>query len=106
MENLIPEETYDFRFAATNDVGMGAFRDVPSISMPRRSQPAEPRILIESHNSKEDNLSDRENIVTVSPYADHFELRWSVPNDNGDPIRYYDIRYCVVSRYFTEEKCK
>lgn len=98
LENLIPEEYYDFRFAATNDVGMGAFKDVPSIAMPRRSQPAEPRILIESHNSKEDNLSDRENIVTVSPYADHFELRWSVPNDNGDPILYYDIRYCVTEK--------
>lgn len=76
---------------------MGAITNAPSVSMPKRSQPAEPRILVQSRNSKEENLSDRENIVTVSPYADHFELRWGIPNDNGDPILYYLIRYCVVS---------
>ncbi|XP_018561413.1 fasciclin-2 isoform X2 [Anoplophora glabripennis] len=98
LENLTPEEYYDFRFAATNDVGMGAFKNVPSISMPKRSEPTEPRILVGSHHQKEDNLSDRENIVALSTYADHFELTWSVPNDNGDPILYYLIRYCVTEK--------
>ncbi|KAJ8915925.1 hypothetical protein NQ315_015540 [Exocentrus adspersus] len=98
LENLIPEERYDFRFAATNAVGMGSFTNAVSIDMPKRSEPAEPRILVQSHNNKDENASNRENVVTVSPYADHFELRWSVPNDNGDPIMHYLIRYCVTEK--------
>ncbi|KAJ8927972.1 hypothetical protein NQ314_019498 [Rhamnusium bicolor] len=92
LENLVPEETYHFRFAARNDVGMGMYRNVESITMPRRSEPAEPRILT-TQSTKEENTSNREDIVTTSPYADHFELRWSVPNDNGDPIQHYLVMF-------------
>jgi neural cell adhesion molecule len=35
--------------------------------------------------------------IVISPYADHFELRWNVPADNGEPIDFYQIRYCPVS---------
>lgn len=75
---------------------MGPFTNAEPVTMPKRSVPAEPKILIESHRDK--NLSNREDYVNVSPYADHFELKWSVPNDNGDPITHYAIRYCMVSR--------
>ncbi|EDW25988.1 GL14196 [Drosophila persimilis] len=37
---------------------------------------------------------DKEEPVVVSPYSDHFELRWGVPADNGEPIDRYQIKYC------------
>ncbi|XP_074026170.1 neural cell adhesion molecule fasciclin 2 isoform X3 [Leptinotarsa decemlineata] len=98
LENLVPEETYHFQIAAKNDVGMGAFSNLESVTMPRRSEPAEPKILVESHNRKDENNSNREDKIALSPYADHFELRWGVPNDNGDPIQHYLVRYCVTEK--------
>lgn len=95
LENLIPEVTYNLRFAAANDVGFGPWQNGPMITMPRRSEPAEPKIYQPNHVL--DNSSNRQDVIVVSPYADHFELRWQVPNDNGDPIDVYLIRYCVVS---------
>lgn len=94
---MIPETTYHFRFAARNDVGFGPWKNVPGITMPRRSEPAEPKIYIPQHSILDANNSNRQEIIAVSPYADHYELRWQVPNDNGDPIDGYLIRYCVVS---------
>ncbi|CAG9819922.1 unnamed protein product, partial [Phaedon cochleariae] len=98
LENLTPEETYHFQFAARNDVGMGAFQNAGSVTMPRRSVPAEPKILMESHRVKDENNSNREDMIALSPYADHFELRWGVPNDNGEPIQFYLVRYCVTEK--------
>jgi neural cell adhesion molecule len=98
LENLIPETTYQFQFAAKNDVGYGPWRNAPQITMPRRSEPAEPKIHVPSHSIPDDNSSNRQDVIAVSPYADHFELRWQVPNDNGDPIDYYLIRYCMVQK--------
>ncbi|KAG5882838.1 hypothetical protein JTB14_008020 [Gonioctena quinquepunctata] len=98
LENLTPEETYHFQIVAKNDVGMGNFRNMESITMPRRSEPAEPKILMEMHNQKDENNSNRDDMIALSPYADHFELRWSVPNDNGDPIQNYFVRYCVTEK--------
>lgn len=89
--------TYTFRFAARNDVGLGRIYGDTTFTMPRRSVPAEPKILVSNYPSIEDNTVTRDGIVAVSPYANHFELRWNVPNDNGDPITDYVIRYCVVS---------
>ncbi|CAH1111587.1 unnamed protein product [Psylliodes chrysocephalus] len=74
---------------------MGAFRNADSITMPRRSEPSEPKILVETNRGKDENTVNREDAIAMSPYADHFELRWSVPNDNGDPILYYLIKYCI-----------
>nr|CAI5826296.1 unnamed protein product [Callosobruchus analis] len=103
LENLVPEETYHFRVAATNDVGTGHFLNVQSQTMPRRSVPAEPKILVSTH--KEYNMSDREDMVIPSPYADHFELRWNVPSDNGEPILHYLVRYCVISGRWHDKDC-
>lgn len=95
LENLIPEVTYHFRFAARNEVGIGPWINGETITMPRRSTPAEPRILLPSSVVSDELPIDEE---VVSPYSNHFELRWNVPADNGEPIDYYDIRHCVVDR--------
>lgn len=98
LENLIPEVTYHFRFAATNDVGMGPWINGPTFTMPRRSVPAEPTILVPGVANWTEKLE------LSSLYSDHFELRWNVPADNGEPIEYYQIRYCQVERTNGVEK--
>lgn len=95
LENLTPRETYNVRFAAKNDVGIGNIGGSQQITMPSQSVPAEPKILIS--NSPDVNNQITSEIATVSPYGDRFELKWNVPNDNGSPIDSYLIRYCSVS---------
>ncbi|XP_045480694.1 fasciclin-2 isoform X2 [Harmonia axyridis] len=98
LEDLLPEVTYNFRFAARNDVGIGAWSNQETISMPRRSEPAEPKILLPSHSYIDENSSSRQDLVAVSPYADRYDMRWNVPNSNGDPIIRYIIRYCQTEK--------
>ncbi|EDV34763.1 fasciclin 2, isoform A [Drosophila ananassae] len=88
VEGLRPQTEYSFRFAARNQVGLGNWGVNQQQSTPRRSAPEEPKPL---HNPVQ---HDREEPVVVSPYSDHFELRWGVPADNGEPIDKYQIKYC------------
>lgn len=88
LEGLEPQTTYNFRFAARNDVGFGNWAAQEIHTMPKRSFPEEPRIL---NNALEG--------VVLSPYSDRFELRWGVPPDNGEPIDQYTIKFCKVSLY-------
>ncbi|XP_030382113.1 fasciclin-2 isoform X2 [Scaptodrosophila lebanonensis] len=88
VEGLRPQTMYNFRFAARNQVGLGNWGVNQQQSTPRRSAPEEPKPL---HNPVQ---NDKEEPVVVSPYSDHFELRWSVPADNGEPIDRYQIKYC------------
>ncbi|KAF4523467.1 hypothetical protein B566_EDAN014993 [Ephemera danica] len=86
LEGLEPQVSYNFRFAARNDVGFGNWAADQHYTMPKRSAPEEPRIL----------NTIVSNGVAVSPYNDHFELRWRIPADNGEPIDQYNIKYCVA----------
>lgn len=79
--------TYNFEFAALNDVGQGNWAAPQTVVMPKRSFPEEPRIL--NHVSEEK--------YTTSPYSDKVELSWRIPADNGEPIDRYEIKYCEVS---------
>lgn len=91
VEGLRPQTMYSFRFAASNQVGLGNWGVNQKQSTPRRSAPEEPKPL---HSPVQ---NDKEEPVVVSPYSDHFELRWGVPADNGEPIDHYQIKYCPVS---------
>lgn len=48
-----------------------------------------------------------EDPIVASPYSDKFDLRWSIPHDNGERIDYYEIKYCEVSsaQDEVEKKC-
>jgi neurocan core protein len=96
VEGLKPDTRYNFRFAARNDVGLGNFGAFVEQGTPKRSEPEIPKVL---HLPIEEELQeDGEDPIITSPYADHFELRWNIPADNGEPIDYYKIKYCPVSR--------
>lgn len=88
LEGLVPQTTYNFRFAAQNDVGFGHWAAPQHLTMPKRSYPGEPQIL---SNSGEDG-------VVMSPYSDKYELTWKIPAHNGEPIDQYTIKYCPVKR--------
>lgn len=94
VEGLKPQTMYHFRFAARNLVGLGQWGAMRTQSTPRRSEPEPPRIL---HSVVQNWDSQDEEPLVVSPYSDHFELSWSVPADNGEPITSYQVRYCPVS---------
>lgn len=98
LENLVPEQVYNFRFAARNDVGIGGWSGDQQIQMPRRSVPAEPKLIIDGQLPDVGSNYVAADLVTETHYADHYKMQWTVPNDNGDPIDSYIIRYCVTQR--------
>ncbi|XP_026481817.1 fasciclin-2-like [Ctenocephalides felis] len=91
IDGLVPETIYHFRFAATNAVGPGPYSNNIAQATPRRSPPEEPKLLVGVSNEVDGG-------IVTSPYADHYELRWKIPADNGEPIDYYQLRYCPVQR--------
>nr|UXP87132.1 fasciclin 2 isoform H [Manduca sexta] len=86
VENLRPMFTYDFRFAAANQVGVGAWGSPLTVIMPRRSPPEQPKW-------REDISSES---LIHGNYADRYELKWKVPAHNGEPFDLYEIQYCPV----------
>lgn len=96
VEGLRPQTFYDFRFAALNKVGLGQWGTYVSQATPIRSVPEPPKIL---HNKVQNADNKDEEPLVVSPYSDHFELSWSIPPDNGEPINFYQIKYCPVSSF-------
>lgn len=95
VEGLKPQTFYDFRFAALNKVGLSLWSAFRTLSTPRRSEPAAPKVL---HKIENEDSRDEEPLI-VSPYSAHFELSWSIPADNGEPINYYQVKYCPVSKF-------
>ncbi|XP_046382239.1 fasciclin-2 [Ischnura elegans] len=95
LEGLEPQTSYNFRFAAKNDVGLGEWSADEHHTMPKRSNPEEPKILssgiLGSHPGPESE-------VVMSPYVNRFELRWKIPADNGEPIDKYDIKFCPAKK--------
>ncbi|XP_059062829.1 fasciclin-2-like isoform X1 [Achroia grisella] len=94
IENLRPMFTYDFRFAAVNQVGAGVWSAPLTVITPKTSPPQQPKW--------------RENINSESliygKYADKYELKWKVPAHNGEPIDMYEINYCPVVKVSGEWK--
>lgn len=96
VEGLAPQTFYDFRFAALNRVGVGQWGAYVAQSTPVRSAPESPKIL---HNRVQNSENKDEEPLVVSPYSDHFELSWSIPPDNGEPINFFQVKYCAVRKF-------
>ncbi|XP_050711611.1 fasciclin-2-like isoform X4 [Eriocheir sinensis] len=87
IDNLMPQMTYVFRFAAQSKAGDGEWGGEKSEEMPRHAEPEEPMIF------------DATEEVLVIPYPSHYDLQWQVPLDNGKEIDHFQIVY-----YQVEEK--
>ncbi len=90
LENLQPRTTYDFRFAAKNLVGFSEFGASRQATMPERGRPEQP--LIDNRGEEPDG---RGVIYVDSPTR--YELAWFLPEDNGEPIDYFEISFFPVS---------
>lgn len=87
LENLEPQNMYSFRFAAKNQVGYGEWSREETHTMPKRAAPEEPYIIAKTENK-----------IVTTPYPDRYELLWSAPPNNGEPIDYFEVAYYPVSR--------
>ncbi|XP_011552583.2 fasciclin-2 isoform X3 [Plutella xylostella] len=88
VEQLKPMYTYDFRFAAVNQVGAGSWGAPLTVIMPRRSPPELPKWR--------ENISSES--IVYAKYADRYELRWKIPAHNGEPIDMYEVTHCPVMK--------
>ncbi|XP_078038377.1 neural cell adhesion molecule fasciclin 2 isoform X2 [Augochlora pura] len=86
IEGLRPQTTYEFQFAAQNEVGQGNWGAFIRETTPVRTFPNQPKLISSSTE------------YDVSTYGNQFELSWLVPADNGEPIDMYEIKYCQINR--------
>ncbi|XP_050056028.1 fasciclin-2 isoform X4 [Aphis gossypii] len=93
LESLEAHRTYQFRFAAINDVGTSDWGSQEQRTMPKRSAPEEPKILVIKDVDTEDYIN--------SPYGNSYEVNWKIPADNGEPINLYNVHYCVTDKVNT-----
>lgn len=96
MEGLEAHKTYQFRFAAINDVGSSEWGSQEQRTMPKRSAPEEPKILVNKEVYTDDYIN--------SPYANSYEVNWKIPADNGERIVDYTVVYCLVIIVFLYSK--
>ncbi|XP_066582905.1 fasciclin-2 isoform X2 [Prorops nasuta] len=87
IENLEPQTVYDFRFAVSNDVGLGNWGEYIHETTPGKTFPNEPKMIVKSGQDYE-----------ISPFNNQYELAWITPANNGEPIDLYQIRYCQLKR--------
>lgn len=76
-------------------MGLGQWSAIRIQATPSRSMPEPPRILNQFVQEEEDG----EPPIVESLFADRFELIWQRPPDNGEPIDFYSIKYCPVSKF-------
>ncbi|XP_012278809.1 fasciclin-2 isoform X2 [Orussus abietinus] len=88
LEGLQPQTYYDFRFKARNEVGFGNWGNYLKESTPRRTVPSEPIMTSKPPSGQEyDSVN----------YHNQYQLMWTIPPDNGEPIDLYQIRYCQMN---------
>lgn len=84
---MTPQTSYEFRFAAMNDVGLGNWAAKLTQSTPGKTMPTQPKILTTPGFEYEQ-----------STFNNQYELSWITPFDNGEPIDEYLIKYCQIRR--------
>ena len=89
LEKLHPTTTYDFRYAARNLVGMSEWGASQQITMPQRGPPEAPRINTIGYQV----IKDLINITSPT----RFDLSWYLPEDNGDPIDFFEVSMFPVN---------
>ncbi|GLH09901.1 Fasciclin-2, partial [Gryllus bimaculatus] len=96
LEELVPQTQYEFQFSAQNDVGTGPWGATQSIVMPKRSPPEPPPLLDRPMMSEHPEAPV--DTPVMSAYPTHFELRWNIPADNGEPITSYYVTWCTARK--------
>lgn len=71
-----------------NDVGLGNWGNDHHEITPGKTVPMMPKIM----------TSVAYDEYEISPYNNQYELGWTTPADNGEPIDMYQIKYCQTRR--------
>ncbi|XP_026730730.1 fasciclin-2-like isoform X1 [Trichoplusia ni] len=88
LEKLRPNTTYHIRFAAINRVGAGHWSDTVEFDTMDKSAPEPPIWQVDALQISSSKV-----------------LKWREPEDNGEPIDYYVLRYCQMTDSFDEGAC-
>ncbi|CAB3255827.1 unnamed protein product [Arctia plantaginis] len=89
LDKLRPNSTYYVKFAAINRVGTGPWGNRTEFKTLDKSAPEPPIWQVDSAELPPSNV-----------------LKWKAPEDNGEPIDYYALRYCPVANDSEESLCK
>ncbi|XP_031766911.2 fasciclin-2-like isoform X2 [Galleria mellonella] len=91
LDKLKPKTTYNIKFAAQNEVGVGEWSASFFFETMKPSTPNSPIWEVDFP------------VVNVSKLNQ--VLKWKAADDNGEPIDYYTLRYCQNCE-IDEESCK
>ncbi|XP_054168434.1 fasciclin-2-like isoform X2 [Oppia nitens] len=86
ISGLRPRTRYVFRFSAENAVGIGDFSPERVLATAPESPPDRPLFA----------NTGPANGVIESSFGGEMSLSWSLPADNGKPIRYFEIQWFGV----------
>lgn len=84
LKDLKPQTSYEFRFAARNMVGLGNWGAYHEETTPVKTSPNVPKIITSSGE------------YDSSRFSNQYELTWLMPDDNGEPIDMYQVKYCQI----------
>ncbi|KAM3957824.1 fasciclin-2 [Aphomia sociella] len=91
LVKLKPQTTYNIKFAAQNEVGIGEWSATFNFTTLKPSTPNSPVWEVDT------------SVVNVSNL--NHVLKWKMADDNGEPIDYYTLRYCQNCE-IDDESCK
>ncbi|KOX74827.1 Fasciclin-2 [Melipona quadrifasciata] len=84
LKDLKPQTSYEFRFAARNMVGLGNWGAYHEETTPVKTFPNEPKIITSPGE------------YDSSKFSNQYKLTWVMPDDNGEPIDMYQVKYCQI----------
>lgn len=94
LEDLTPEQTYLFRFAAENDVGVGDWSAELRQMMPKIDVPQSPMLITASGLPVAEETGPE--VVISSGQSDSYEARWDAGADNGAEVDNYQVSFYKV----------
>jgi len=95
LEGLTPNQTYQFRLAAENAVGLGVWSTELEQLMPKIAAPQPPRILTPEAESPA-AVREETDLVVRSQQPDGYLLQWLPAADNGAAIDSFQVTYYKI----------
>ncbi|KAJ8719704.1 hypothetical protein PYW08_011879 [Mythimna loreyi] len=89
LDKLRPNTTYYIKFAAINRVGTGEWSGLMSFNTMDKSAPEPPIWQVDALELSSSKV-----------------LKWKAPENNGEPIDFYVLRYCPMDEELDESLCK
>ncbi|KAF0286651.1 Fasciclin-2 [Amphibalanus amphitrite] len=92
VEELVPKQTYLFRFTAENEVGAGDWSEQLEQQMPKVDVP-QPPTLVSADGNPVVAAGAGPDVVIASDESDSYQARWTAGADNGADIDNYQVSF-------------